>query len=93
VVVHSKTCKKQSEASGKCVCGWKDLDPIILERCPFCGKTAVITTSYTTPTETTLEPRKYHTVGCADFSCRGHANYGVPEEKLREESARWNRRA
>lgn len=37
-VIHSKTCRKQQAATGKCCCGWKEIDPIILlKRCPFCG--------------------------------------------------------
>lgn len=37
MVIHSKTCKKQQSQSGKCVCGWKEIDPVILQPCPFCG--------------------------------------------------------
>lgn len=39
MVIHSKTCRKQQAETGKCVCGWKEIDPIILEPCPFCGNT------------------------------------------------------
>lgn len=31
-VIHSKTCRKQQAESGKCVCGWKEINPTIVIR-------------------------------------------------------------
>jgi hypothetical protein len=42
MVIHSKTCRKQQTETGKCICGWKEINPIILKQCPFCGRNAKI---------------------------------------------------
>jgi hypothetical protein len=54
--------------------------------CPFCGKVASVRRAE-------HGGKTYFRLGCPDFSCRGHAPYGFPEEDALKETRKWNRRA